>query len=50
MFFVPRSGDVGVGVSIFSYNREVTLGLATDAGLVDRPDEILGGFADELRV
>ncbi|MCB9745055.1 MAG: wax ester/triacylglycerol synthase family O-acyltransferase [Alphaproteobacteria bacterium] len=41
MFWVPQSGGVGMGVSIFSYNGSVLLGVTTDAGLVDRPAELI---------
>ena len=32
MFWVPQSGDIGMGVSILSYNGRVQFGLITDAG------------------
>ncbi len=44
MFWVPRTGRVGLGISIFSYDGRVTVGLATDAGLVPDPERILEGF------
>jgi len=48
MFWVPRIGQVGHGISIISYNNKVTIGVATDAALVNRPEEILQAFADEF--
>ena len=48
MFWVPQSGRVGIGVSIFSYAGQVTLGVATDAGLVPHPEEIIEGFHEEF--
>ena len=48
MFWVPRSGGLGMGVSILSYNGKVWLGIATDAGLVPDPEKILDGFYAEL--
>jgi diacylglycerol O-acyltransferase / wax synthase len=36
-FWEPESGGIGVGVSIFSYAGEVTLGAIADANLVERP-------------
>jgi WS/DGAT/MGAT family acyltransferase len=48
MFWVPRSGGLGMGVSILSYNSKVWLGIATDAGLVPDPEGILDGFYAEL--
>jgi len=48
MFWVPRSGGLGLGVSILSYNGRVWLGIATDAGLVPDPEKILDGFDAEF--
>lgn len=48
MFWVPQSGRVGLGVSIFSYAGEVRLGVSADAGLVPDPEAILEAFEDEL--
>jgi WS/DGAT/MGAT family acyltransferase len=48
MFWVPRSGGLGMGVSILSYNGKVWLGIATDAGLVPDPERILDGFYAEF--
>lgn len=44
MFWVPQSGRLGMGISIFSYNGKVTLGVATDTGLVPDPERIVEGF------
>jgi len=48
MFWVPQSGRLGLGVSILSYNGEVLLGVATDAGLVPDPETIIEGFHEEF--
>jgi len=48
MFWVPQSGDVGMGVSIFSYHGRVHFGLATDAGLVPDPERIISRFGEEF--
>jgi len=45
----PRSGSVGLGVTIFSYDGRVTIAVNADAGLVTQPDELLRGFVAELR-
>jgi diacylglycerol O-acyltransferase len=45
----PRSGSVGLGVTIFSYNGRVTIAVNADAGLVTQPEELLRGFVAELR-
>jgi diacylglycerol O-acyltransferase len=48
MFWVPQSGRLGMGVSILSYAGGVSLGVATDAGLVPDPEAILDGFQEEF--
>jgi hypothetical protein len=48
MPWVPRAGHVGLGVSIFSYDGEVRIGVACDAGLVPDPDPIVDGFMREF--
>jgi WS/DGAT/MGAT family acyltransferase len=48
MFWVPQSGDIGVGVSILSYNGQVQFGLITDRGLVPDPARVIAGFAPEF--
>jgi hypothetical protein len=48
MFWVPQSGRVGLGISIISYAGKVQLGVATDAGLVPDPDQIIEGFYQEF--
>ena len=48
MFWVPQSGDIGIGVSILSYNGQVQFGLITDAALVPEPRRIIGEFAPQF--
>ncbi|RLB85278.1 MAG: hypothetical protein DRH26_18455, partial [Deltaproteobacteria bacterium] len=48
MFWVPRSGTVGLGISILSYNGKVTIGIASDKGLMPDPDTLLKGFEEEF--
>ncbi|WP_267875120.1 wax ester/triacylglycerol synthase family O-acyltransferase [Massilia sp. Root418] len=48
MFWVPQSGDIGVGVSILSYNGGVQFGIVTDDALVQDPDNIIRRFAPEF--
>ncbi len=48
MFWVPQSGRLGLGVSILSYAGGVSLGVATDAGLVPDPERILLAFREEF--
>lgn len=48
MFWVPRAGDVGLGVSILSYNGKVSVGIAVDEGLMPDGEGLLEGFEEEL--
>ena len=48
MFWVPASGDVGVGVSILSYAGGVQFGLITDQKLCPEPQQIIDRFALEF--
>jgi WS/DGAT/MGAT family acyltransferase len=50
MFWVPQSGRLGMGISLLSYDGEVRLGVATDAGLVPDPEAIIDGFQQEFDV
>ena len=44
MFWVPASGDIGIGVSILSYAGGVQFGLITDARLCPHPQQIIDRF------
>ncbi|MCB1997650.1 MAG: WSD1 family O-acyltransferase, partial [Rhodoferax sp.] len=48
MFWVPASGDIGVGVSILSYGGGVQFGLITDRALCPDPQAIIDRFAPEF--
>jgi WS/DGAT/MGAT family acyltransferase len=48
IFWVPQSGDVAVGVSIFSYGGGVQFALITDEKLCPAPQQIIDRFAPEL--
>ena len=48
--WVPAAGPIGLGVSIFSYNGAVTVGLRVDAGVVPDPERIIDAFEHELEV
>ncbi|MFN7664223.1 MAG: wax ester/triacylglycerol synthase family O-acyltransferase [Inhella sp.] len=41
LFWVPQSGDIGMGVSILTYAGKVQFGLITDAGLCPDPQAIV---------
>jgi len=48
MFWVPRSGAIGLGISILSYDGKVTVGIASDEGLMPDPEVLLEGFEEEF--
>jgi diacylglycerol O-acyltransferase / wax synthase len=48
MFWVPASGNIGVGVSILSYGGGVQFGLITDEALCPEPQDIIDRFAPEF--
>ena len=48
MFWVPASGDIGVGVSILSYGGGVQFGLITDKKLCPHPQAIIDRFEPEF--
>jgi WS/DGAT/MGAT family acyltransferase len=48
MFWVPASGDIGVGVSILTYAGGVQFGLITDGKLCPEPQQIIDRFEPEF--
>ncbi|MDB5779460.1 MAG: Diacylglycerol O-acyltransferase [Polaromonas sp.] len=48
MFWVPQSGDVGLGVSILSYGGGVQFGVITDSALCPEPQRIVDEFMPEF--
>ena len=48
MFWVPASGEIGVGVSILSYGGGVQFGLITDKKLCPDPQGIIDRFEPEF--
>jgi len=48
LFWVPQSGNVGLGVSILSYGGGVQFGVITDTGMCPDPQKIIDGFAPEF--
>lgn len=48
MFWVPRTGAIGLGVSIISYAGTVRLGVATDARMAPDPTAIVAGLHEEF--
>ena len=48
MFWVPQSGDIGLGVSILSYGGSVQFGVMGDTVLCPDPQEIIAQFEPEF--
>lgn len=48
MFWVPQSGDIGIGVSILSYDGAVQFGVIGDQNLCPDPGLLIELFAPEL--
>lgn len=46
----PTSGDLGLGVAIFSYAGEITVGFCVDQGLIPDIEVLRSDFLDELYV
>ncbi len=48
IFWVPQSGDIGLGISILSYAGNVQFGLIADALRVPDPDAVTARFHEEF--
>ena len=48
MFWVPQNGNIGIGISILSYDGKVFFGLIADHRLVAEPAEIISRFSAEF--
>jgi hypothetical protein len=48
MFWVPQSGDIGVGISILSYAGEIRVGVMADANLIEEPRALVAAFEEEV--
>lgn len=47
-FWVPQAGHLGLGVSLFSYAGQVTMGVAADAMRIADPHALIRSFHEEL--
>ena len=48
MFWVPQTGNIGVGISILSYHGHVHFGLIGDGRLMPDPDAVISRFRPEF--
>ncbi|EON93262.1 hypothetical protein MARLIPOL_04490 [Marinobacter lipolyticus SM19] len=48
MFWVPQSGNIGIGMSIFSYAGTVQFGITIDRAIKADPNAVMGYFRDSF--
>jgi hypothetical protein len=48
MFWVPQNGQIGLGISILSYDGKVFFGLIADRRLVADPSVVIARFRGEF--
>ncbi len=48
MFWVPQSGNIGMGISLISYDGKVFCGLITNHRAVPDPERVVEGFRPEF--
>lgn len=49
MYWVPQSGNLGLGVSFLSYAGRIRLGVTSDAGLFPDPEELQRDFLESYQ-
>ena len=50
MFWVPQTGDLGLGLSIISYGGQIQFGLVGDARLFPNPERIVNRFVSQIEL
>ncbi len=50
MFWVPQTGDLGLGLSIISYGGQIQFGLVGDARLFPKPERIVNRFVSQIEL
>lgn len=50
MFWVPQTGDLGLGLSIISYGGQIQFGLVGDARLFPHPERIVNRFVSQIEL
>ncbi|MEQ8530770.1 MAG: WS/DGAT domain-containing protein, partial [Imperialibacter sp.] len=48
MFWVPQSGNIGIGLSIFSYAGTAQFGITIDKNIKADPSSVMGHFRDSF--
>lgn len=49
MFWVPQSGNIGIGMSIFSYAETVQFGITIDKGIPVEPEAVMRYFQESFQ-
>jgi WS/DGAT/MGAT family acyltransferase len=49
LFWVPQSGNVGIGVSVLTYNDRIHFGLIADKNLIPEPQRVVLEFVRQVR-
>ncbi|GGC62062.1 wax ester/triacylglycerol synthase family O-acyltransferase [Marinobacter halophilus] len=49
MFWVPQSGNIGIGMSIFSYADTVQFGITVDKGIPAEPEAVMRYFQESFQ-
>ncbi|KZY65377.1 MULTISPECIES: wax ester/triacylglycerol synthase family O-acyltransferase [unclassified Oleiphilus] len=50
MFWVPQTGDLGIGLSIISYGGQIQFGLVGDSRLLPNPERIVSQFVAQIEL
>ncbi len=48
IFWPPQTGHIGIGISLFSYNGQISVGVSADDGVMPRPEKLIAAFRDEF--
>ncbi|MEM1177255.1 MAG: WS/DGAT domain-containing protein [Acidobacteriota bacterium] len=48
LFWVPQRANIGLGISILSFNDEVRIGIYSDTSLIESPSELIDDMLAEL--
>jgi diacylglycerol O-acyltransferase len=49
LFWVPQSGNLGIGVSVLTYNDQIHFGLIADRNLMPEPRRVVDEFERQVR-
>ena len=50
MFWVPQTGDLGLGLSIISYGGQIQFGMVGDAKLFPHPERLVNRFISQIEL